>query len=387
MDRQPPYAAALCFWAVVAVSAGGSAPPKPPKPLAMYTVNLGNYEMVHPVFPRCKGTDYYYFTDNSTTAELAKALGYTPVLLSTLPVPGDYVRSQRDIKARPHKYLPAEVRTSVYMDANYFPAVDQMWGRRSPKLDLQSVSTALLGGKALAVLDHNIRDCIYEEAVTVQSCHLDDRPEKVVSMMEKLLSEGYPMHHGLSETSILIRDHTHPAIRTAMSEWATNIQQLSRRDQLSFDYVLWKHRLPYNRIPRQLLWKELALKYIPHSGQFNRRNGLHDKEAPLKPSKPGGWMKEALEIHWSNIQVHLMAREKLGQKARQDKLVRGELERDLEPVLMMYRQLPNYPCMPVDATGHMKNKYEALISAQDHAKSVIDTLENDLNKVDELTHM
>lgn len=124
---------------------------------------------------------------------------------------------------------------SVWMDATYTP-------RRDP-FDL--VYRHLVGYD-VAAYPHFERNCIYAEADVVLAGRVDD-PRAVASQVEWLQGQGYPKRNGLFDTSILVRRHS-PAVAEACSLWWDVISNGSRRDQLSFNYVLWKCGLPCNRL-------------------------------------------------------------------------------------------------------------------------------------------
>lgn len=52
---------------------------------------------------------------------------------------------------------------------------------------------------------------------------------------------GFPEHYGLGENNILYRRHNEPALVRVMEDWWYFLENYSRRDQLSFVYVLWKN--------------------------------------------------------------------------------------------------------------------------------------------------
>ena len=52
-----------------------------------------------------------------------------------------------------------------------------------------------------------------------------------------------PENYGLNETNILIRNHLNPQIIAIMEQWWEFIEKYSKRDQLSFSYVLYKNNI------------------------------------------------------------------------------------------------------------------------------------------------
>jgi hypothetical protein len=101
----------------------------------------------------------------------------------------------------------------------------------------------------LAVHDH-ARDCIYEEARTV-ILKKKDHPRNVNRWLERLKNEGYPKESGLFWNGILIRKHS-AKMRALSEEWWYLLNQYSYRDQLTLPYLVKKHGVSVNCIPRTL---------------------------------------------------------------------------------------------------------------------------------------
>jgi len=52
--------------------------------------------------------------------------------------------------------------------------------------------------------------------------------------------EGYPERNGLAASGLMIRNHNSKKVDEFMNRWWEEIRLKSKRDQLSFNYVLWK---------------------------------------------------------------------------------------------------------------------------------------------------
>jgi len=94
----------------------------------------------------------------------------------------------------------------------------------------------------MALFKHPERDCIYEEAPAALGRCTSDREETGAAMMEQLWAyqaEGYPQHAGLAECNFIIRRHN-VRVKAFNEAWWAQICRYSRRDQLSFPYVLRK---------------------------------------------------------------------------------------------------------------------------------------------------
>lgn len=86
---------------------------------------------------------------------------------------------------------------------------------------------------------HSVRRSVAEELLAVEELRLE-HPSAVARHRMYLAEQGYPDSHRLSATMMLIRDHRNPAMRAANDLWWNIISGGLRRDQLSFDFALWK---------------------------------------------------------------------------------------------------------------------------------------------------
>lgn len=89
---------------------------------------------------------------------------------------------------------------------------------------------------------HPIRNCIYEEANKCIVKKLDD-PEIIKRQMDFYKKEGYPKNNGLVAGGIIIRKHNRSNVEEHCEKWWDQIKKWSLRNQLSFDYILWKYNL------------------------------------------------------------------------------------------------------------------------------------------------
>ena len=63
---------------------------------------------------------------------------------------------------------------------------------------------------------------------------------------ERYRQEGYPEHNGLIESAILVRELKDQRLISLMEAWWQEVLHGSKRDQLSFNYVCWKHDFVYD---------------------------------------------------------------------------------------------------------------------------------------------
>lgn len=95
------------------------------------------------------------------------------------------------------------------------------------------------------------RDCIYDECdFLVENNHIFnfDYPEKMINQIIKYKKEGMPKHAGLIAGGFIIRKIHSTKVKKIMNLWWKEVTNHSRRDQLSFNYVIWKLREKYGVI-------------------------------------------------------------------------------------------------------------------------------------------
>jgi hypothetical protein len=85
---------------------------------------------------------------------------------------------------------------------------------------------------------HPARACLYKEAEAVVKNRKDD-PEVIRRQIKRYLAERCPKKLGLSETGAVLR-RTCEETRMLNELWWQEISNGSQRDQVSFQYCLWR---------------------------------------------------------------------------------------------------------------------------------------------------
>jgi hypothetical protein len=104
----------------------------------------------------------------------------------------------------------------------------------------------LLNDNAIAVFEHMQRNCVYQEAeacIKLRKAVAD----RIRAQVEHYRHEGYPYNNGLAETTAVLRKHT-PEINALGDAWWTEMKTWTLRDQLSLDYLCWKHDIQYAQL-------------------------------------------------------------------------------------------------------------------------------------------
>jgi len=191
----------------------------------VYTAIIGKYDVLNEPKVVSEGFDYVCFTDNITL----KSPIWEIVLVSN-PQGLDNTRQARKIKILCNSVLK-EYDLSIWIDGNI-----------TINCDLNIFLDENYHGKDIVVLTHPDRSCVYEEAKACIAFDKDD-PEIINKQMEGYKSEEYPAANGMVSTGLMIRNHRSKKVKEFMNSWWNEVYSKSKRDQLSFNYVLWKHQL------------------------------------------------------------------------------------------------------------------------------------------------
>jgi len=218
-----------------------------------------------------EGCDFVCFTDDEN---LKSNIWQVKKVESTFDDP---VRNARMYKVLPHKYL-SEYKISVWVDGNLLV-----------RGDVNELIRKYLENVNLAIFDHNqhtkrwkklfwvkdksdCRDCVYDEVEYLLKMEKEgkykDDPELMKNQVEKYRKEGYPEHNGLAVTMVILRRHNELDIIKTMEDWWEEIKNGSRRDQLSFNYVVWKNKLDFVYMKRD----SRRNKYFLHRKHKIRKN-------------------------------------------------------------------------------------------------------------------
>lgn len=217
----------------------------------IYTAIVGNYDKILQPIVVDNSFDYILFSndmkrDKVGVWQIRKIDYYNK----------DQIKIARWVKTHPEKLLP-EYDFSVWMDANIQIATDFAYQRSKKLFDDNTIISSIF---------HPQRKCIYEEMFTVFIYRYETL--KTILRWSKILKKSnYPINNGLNETNVIFRNHTKSQTKIFDDLWWRFIKQYSRRDQLSFNYVLWE--LGYScelfLPPQQSARNSKHFNYISHT--------------------------------------------------------------------------------------------------------------------------
>ena len=199
----------------------------------IYSCVTGGYDDIPVHKYVAPGWDYVLFTDNQELIAQGKFAHWTirPLLFNK----STNVKNARWHKINAHTIFP-EYDYSLWLDSNIIINNNHLF-----KIIVPLIKKDIL----VAVPNHPERKCIYDEAEIIKQCSID-YPKIVDKEMKFLKTKKYPKNNGLSETCILLRKHN--SIKSALNLWWKMVKKYSKRDQLSFNYTLWKTNTSYTSI-------------------------------------------------------------------------------------------------------------------------------------------
>lgn len=199
----------------------------------VYTAIFGKYDALQEPLVIEKDIDYLCITDQVFPVPYP----WRCIIIKTENT--DKVRLNRLIKINPHLFFP-EYAYSLYVDGNIII-----------NCSISELAEKILPENSVILVRHPLRNCIYQEALECIKKSKDDT-QTIESQMREYREEGFPEAFGLSENNILLRDHNNPIVVRLMEAWWNEINQKSRRDQLSLFYVIWKQDFKVHFFPESI---------------------------------------------------------------------------------------------------------------------------------------
>ena len=187
----------------------------------------------------------------------------------------DNNRNAKRFKVLPHRYLQ-DYEYSIFIDGNMTVVGN-----------IDELVEKYLTDSNVAVFSHennklDSRKCVYDEAQTIfdlgeknmkltperGELNYKDNPTVIKAQMDMYSMLGYPRNNGLLTGMVIVRRHNEKDCIDVMEDWWTEIKYNSKRDQLSFNYVVWKNDLKFNYIDGDSRDNEYFIRDTkPHKGK------------------------------------------------------------------------------------------------------------------------
>lgn len=198
--------------------------------IAIYTSIIGEIDnLIEPDFD-IPGCDLILFTNRKDIQSDVYDVRYWPDIYENERL------SSRAPKLLPHFFL-SDYEYSMWIDGRVVLRNEQ----------LADFIKHAVSEKPWAVYSHPERDDLFEEAKLCKEIGKDSA-EKIDKQIYRYKSEGYDNQEELVANTVIIRKHMNSDVAQFNEKWWLEIQNESIRDQLSFPYLAWKHKLEYEII-------------------------------------------------------------------------------------------------------------------------------------------
>lgn len=209
--------------------------------MIVYTINIGAYDRPDAIgeVNNLSGT-FRYICDNADIGMEAERNGWQAVILPPCQ------EEHRKLMSRLYKIMPQLLpvhidpsKCSLYLDANYLYSV-----RTSLPLLANCQRDA---EHDISVASHPHRQSVHAEQDIIVSLNLETKANIDLLRTNQIMS-GFLDNVGLSQCNRILRlpmQHNIPMLKLGGTWWRCYL--LARRDQASFDYVVWKHNVNLSR--------------------------------------------------------------------------------------------------------------------------------------------
>lgn len=197
--------------------------------IAIYTCVTNGYDEVEEPNDVIPNADYFYISDRELDRpSIFSYVNINDVLPTNIT---EETRKNRYCKINAHKLFP-QYRYSIYYDGSF--KLKQNIAEYISQIPKAGVIPACRAPWKSPYIEA-MRRCVTQR----------DSKEIILGQVEQYWLEGMPDDIGVYYCGILIREHNSPICKKIMEEWWNEIMKHSKRDQISFPYVLWKNGFTY----------------------------------------------------------------------------------------------------------------------------------------------
>jgi len=237
--------------------------------IVVYTCIVGNYDILKEVVHMEKNIEYICFTDQTIESKTWKIKPIPDFLKSFEPA-----KIARCMKILPHLFLQ-EYNISLWVDGSI-----QILGEIKSFIDENLKNY-------FAIPKHPDRVCVYEEADAIIKLNKDS--DKIVEkQIAQYKNKKYPQNNGMVQSGIIIRKHNDKRCIIIGELWWKEVRTYSKRDQLSFNYSIWKKNVIINILnPNIIVGKNFQIwthmqrgqkKVALRDGYGNMKNYINGEE-------------------------------------------------------------------------------------------------------------
>lgn len=195
--------------------------------IAVYTVVFGDYDCIKEPLWKNPNCDYYIITDQEIRKNsIWNKIEVQQDILDSIATMSNSEKN-RFFKMNIANYF-SQYKYTIYIDGNI-----EIIG------DVHQFIKYINSSTGLAIFNHPSRGCIYDEA---EACRILKKANylKIKKQINRYKEEGMPRGYGMFECNVLVSKNCQRK-KNIMSEWWNEYKNSeSKRDQVSFPYILWK---------------------------------------------------------------------------------------------------------------------------------------------------
>ena len=122
-----------------------------------------------------------------------------------------------------------------------------------------------IGESGLALHKHSNRNCVYKECEAILVMK-KEKKENLDTHKEHLREENFPENYGMAECNVIVREHNNEKCIKIMEQWWEEFLNYSKRDQLSFPYVLFKNGVKIEEVTTlgDNVFKNYSFRILTH---------------------------------------------------------------------------------------------------------------------------
>lgn len=200
------------------------------KKVVIYTCIIGNYdEIKDPVYVD-DNCDYILITDNPNLRSDKWKIELVPLEIS------EKYKNNSTLISRYYKLNPH----LIFEKYNYSIYVD---GSIKVVSNIAAYINNINEEVGIATFIHRDRSCIYDEA---KICKILKKGNltNLKKQIRKYQEEEFPEQYGMLECGIIVTNLNNKIGLNLLNDWWSDFTEKgSLRDQLSFPYILWKHKI------------------------------------------------------------------------------------------------------------------------------------------------
>lgn len=192
--------------------------------ICVYTCITGNYDNLHEISDKEANIDYYCFTNNKNL----KSKSWQIIQIEDSSTDNRLLARRIKILGHPkiNKY-----DICVWTDA------DVIWTK-----SINDFVDQYFQNTKLAIFKHHARSTIREEALACLTFR-KEKYDALIKILDYYKEINFPDNNGLCESTVFIKAPQDSLVMETMETWYNMVKNYTGRDQLSFNYAIWKTNL------------------------------------------------------------------------------------------------------------------------------------------------